>query len=168
MTSPEKTDYVSVVNKFLRYKSDNAFSGWYINDFILLFQRKDSNPFENGWYNSPIYVMEIELYDKDLTLEQAQHLPCVHLSKFEYNDIESWLEGCSPTNHWRFYYPLRNKDVMNITIDDNDLLTATVRNKAIADKDYWGLKTIKSKKVRLMEINADNVIEKVFNTFDSL
>ncbi|WP_193767182.1 hypothetical protein [Lysinibacillus parviboronicapiens] len=64
--------------------------------------------------------MEIELYNKDLSLEQCQHLPCIHLSKFDYEDIEAWSEGCSPTHHWRFYYPIRNKDVMNITIDEHD------------------------------------------------
>jgi len=31
------SNYVSVVNKFLRYKSDSDFSGWFIQDFIIIF-----------------------------------------------------------------------------------------------------------------------------------
>ena len=37
----EDNGYVVCSNKFLRWKSDNNFYGWAINNFILLFQDKE-------------------------------------------------------------------------------------------------------------------------------
>ena len=61
----EKRNYINVIDKFLRYKSDNEYSGWYIKDFIILFQKKSDIELENEWRDGPIYVMEIELYSDD-------------------------------------------------------------------------------------------------------
>lgn len=38
--APEQSNYICAVDKFLRYKSDTNVSGWYIQNFILLFQIK--------------------------------------------------------------------------------------------------------------------------------
>lgn len=164
-TASEKSHYVSVVDKFLRYKSDNDFAGWFIKNFILIFQDKNHNEFENEWRDGPLYVMEIELYGKDLDV--SNQLPCIRLSKFVYGDIQSWSKGCSPANHWRFYFPLRNKEIMNIKTE-GDYSYIVPYNQESSDRNYWGVKEIVSKKISLMDVTADNVVEKIFHTFDSL
>ena len=32
--------YTCMINRFLRWKSDNSYDGWLLNDFILLFQKE--------------------------------------------------------------------------------------------------------------------------------
>lgn len=160
----EKDNYIGVVDRFLRYKSDNDYSGWYIKDFINLFQKKSDEELENGWRSGAIYVMEIELYKDDANQDWV---PTVHLSKFEYDNIDSWSEGCSPANHWRFFYPLRNKDVMDIH-QKNGITVAIPRSKELGEKHYWGLKKLTSISLPLTDINAENVQEKIFRNFDKL
>lgn len=158
----EKTDYINVIDKFLRYKSDNDVSGWYIKDFILLFQLKSDRELENEWRDGPIFVMEIQLSD-----ENERKIPTVYLSKFEYSNIVSWEKGCSPTNHWRFYYPLRNHDVMNIQ-PGQEFSISTPKTKELGEKYYWGLTKVTTSSLPLTEVNSDNVIEKIFAGFDKL
>lgn len=163
----EQSNYVSVVDKFLRYKSDNDFSGWFVQNFILLFQNKNDIELENEWRDGPLYVMEIELYDADFELEEIKELPCIRLSKFEYENIQGWTSGCSPINHWRFYYPLRNGDIMDIQ-EDGEYSNITVKDLEASNRHYWGVNKITSKRISLTDITADNAVEKLFRTFDSL
>ncbi|MDR7079551.1 hypothetical protein J2Y03_004609 [Neobacillus niacini] len=163
----EQSGYVSVVDKFLRYKSDNDFSGWFIQNFIILFQNKNDIVLENEWRDGPLYVMELELYDAELESEERKELPRIRLSKFEYENMQNWASGCSPANHWRFYYPLRNRDIMDIK-KDGDTLSITPIDQEASNRYYWGVKKITSKSIPLIGLNADNVVEKVFKTFDSL
>jgi hypothetical protein len=158
----EKSNYINVIDKFLRYKSDNDYSGWYIKDFIILFQRKSDIELENEWRDGPIYVMEIELYS-----DNSEQIPTVYLSKFDYYEIGSWSKGCSPANHWRFYYPLRNKEIMDIQINE-EMTMATPKTKELGDKYYWGLIKASYIQLPLTDINADNVEEKIFGGFDKL
>lgn len=109
--------------------------------------------------------MEIELYYPES--EELDVLPCVRLSKFEYNNIQDWAPGCSPANHWRFYYPLRNGDIMSIQ-KEGDRLYATPIDQEASDRYYWGVYKVTSKRIPLTDITADNVVEKVFYSFDSL
>lgn len=164
---PEKSNYINVVDKFLRYKSDSSPSGWFIHDFIVLFQNKNDVQLENEWRDGPIYVMEIELYNVESELERLTDLPCIRLSKFEYNNLQDWKSGCSPTNHWRFYDPLRRNDIMNIQ-EDEDYLRITARDQEASNQSYLGVKKITSKRIPLTDITADNVVDKIFKTFDNL
>jgi hypothetical protein len=163
----EQSDYVSVVDKFLRYKSDNDFSGWFIQNFIILFQHKNDIELENEWRNGPLYVMELELYDVELNQEEGKELPRVRLSKFEYENMQDWARGCSPANHWRFYYPLRKRDIMDIK-KDGDTFYITPIDQEASNRYYWGVNKITSKTIPLIGLNAENVVEKVFKTFDQL
>ena len=72
----EDNGYVVCSNKFLRWKSDNNFYGWAINNFILLFQDKEDIEIENGFRKGPIYSLEIDF--------NQESLPTVYLSKYEY------------------------------------------------------------------------------------
>ncbi|MED4040992.1 MULTISPECIES: hypothetical protein [Niallia] len=165
----EDSNYVSVVNKFLRYKSDSDVSGWYIQDFILIFQNKNDIELENEWRDGPLYVMEIELYNKDLREEQLKGLPCIHLSKFEYESLQKWKSGyIGPADHWRFFHAIRDTKVrMNIQRNGDYSYIEPINQKE-SDRSYWGVKKIISKRIPLMDITSENVREKVFGTFDSL
>lgn len=166
--APEKSHYVSVVDKFLRYKSDNDFAGWFIGDFILIFQDRDHSEFENEWRDGPLYVMEIELYDEDSEMSNTT-LPCIRLSKFIYDTetMQGWSKGCSPANHWRFFDPLHNKNTMQITVK-NDFSILTPLNQDYSHRNYWDVEKIITKQIPLMDVTADNVVDKIFATFDSL
>jgi len=163
--SQEKTDYRTSVSKFLRRKSDNDTTAWLLNDFILLFQNSfDGNcESENGWKDAPVYAMEIYLGDVDYVKDD---IPAIYLSKFEYNDIDTWSEGCSPANHWVFYYPLRNSNYMNFNYIDN--LTIAIPQNEKVSKTYWGLKKVTTKKLDLFEVTSENLQEKIFGSFDEL
>lgn len=163
-----ESNYINVVDKFLRYKSDNEFSGWLIRDFILIFQKQKHQQLENEWRDGPLYVMEIELYDRETEMDST-HLPCIHLSKFIYKngDIQDWDKGCSPTNHWVFFDPLHNKQTMRIKIENNCSILTPI-NQDYSVRNYWGVEKIVSKQIPLMDVTADNVVEKIFATFDSL
>ncbi|WP_214710783.1 hypothetical protein [Exiguobacterium sp. s55] len=166
--APEKSHYVSVVDKFLRYKSDNDFAGWFIGDFILIFQDRDHSEFENEWRDGPLYVMEIELYDEDSEMSNTT-LPCIRLSKFIYDTetMQGWSKGCSPANHWRFFDPLHNKNTMQITVK-NDFSILTPLNQDYSHRNYWDVEKIITKQIPLMDVTVDNVVDKIFATFDSL
>lgn len=159
----EKTNYVSSVSKFLRRKSDNDTEVWLLNDFILLFQNKNSEECVsgNGWRNDAVYVLEICLGEK-----KNDNIPLVYLSKFEYTNINEWSEGCSPANHWVFYFPLRNEGYMNFTTKDGYKISIPKNEKC--SKTYWGLKKVTTKTIDLMEITSENLQEKIFGEFDKL
>jgi hypothetical protein len=81
--------------------------------------------------------------------------------------MQNWASGCSSANHWRFYYPLRNSDIMDIKKDGDTLYIRPIDQEA-SKRYYWGIIKITSKTIPLIGLNADNVVEKVFKTFDSL
>lgn len=159
----EGNEYVVSVPKFLRWKSDNEFDGWLINDFILLFQSKGDEELENGWRNGPIYVLDIDFDYEDT--------PKVYISKFEYKNIENWSNGCSPTNHWRFYWPIRKVDEFDFQeIDSNakdnyKICTPKKGRESLADNSYWGIKRAVCYTEELTDINAENIKEKIFDRF---
>lgn len=90
----------------------------------------------------------------------------LYLSKFEYNNINGWSEGCSPADHWGFYYPLRKEDYMNFEMKGK-YKVATPKDEKCA-KAYWGLKKVTSKTIDLLEVTSDNLQEKIFGEFDKL
>lgn len=156
-----KGQYAMAVDKFLRYKSDNDYAGWYIQDFILLFQRKSDAKLKNKWRMGPVYAMEIELRSDD-----PEKVPTIYLSKFEYADIGSWDKGCSPTNHWVFYWPLRHRGNMNI--ETNEGITKAIPKTKDMERTYWGLEKVSYISMPLTDITADNAVEKIFGSFDML
>ncbi|OAA85103.1 hypothetical protein [Clostridium coskatii] len=154
----EGNEYVVSVPKFLRWKSDAEVGGWLINDFIVLFQSKHDKELENGWRNGPIYVLDIDLDYGDT--------PKIYISKFQYKNMENWSNGCSPTNHWRFYWPIRNMDEFEgVKTDDYEIWTPKKGKESVADSSYWGIKRAVCYTEELTDINADNIQEKIFDRF---
>lgn len=165
--SATKSHYVQSIDKFLRYKSDSDISGWLIRNFITLYQDLHDPELENGWRNGPVYVLEIDLYSSDYSFQTVQQLPIVHLSKYEYVDIESWTPGCSPTNHWRFYNALRNTDIMEIK-QNGETTIVIPKNIESSDRYYWGVRKITSKRIALDKLTSENAVHEIFGTFEKL
>lgn len=157
-----ESDYTCMINKFLRWKSDNDYNGWLLNDFILLFQKESDNLFNNQWHDGSIYVMEIKLGD----IDDALLKPKVYISKFTYDDIESWSEGCSVSNHGIFYWPLRNENLFVIK-HNGDYVISQPKDEKTSDA-FWGLKYVLTQSFELTSINVNNVKEKIFGAFDEL
>lgn len=158
--SEKETDYTVAVSRFLRYKSDIDTDGWLISDFILLFQNKNDKELENKWRDGPVYGLDIEL---------NEDVPMVFLSKYEYENIESWSQGCSPSSHWVFDEPMCTDDMDEIEIFDK--ITERLPKPSVAvqiAKKYWGLKRIVYTKVPLVDITAQNAKELIFGSFEKL
>lgn len=157
----KETNYTTAVPKFLRYKSDNDCEGWMIYDFILLFQNKGDKKLKNGWRNGPIFVMEINLLD--------ENVPTVFLSKFEYENISDWNLGCSPTNYWAFYWPLRKEDSMDYKeLPEYIKVTPKPTLEEKIAKDYWGLKRLVYMNIPLVKITSENANDMIFGNFEKL
>ncbi len=156
----EGNEYVASIPRFLRWKSDVEVDGWLINDFILLFQSKADKELGNksGWRNGPIYVLDIDL--------NYNYIPRVFISKFEYKNMENWTSGCSPTNHWRFYWPVRNGEEFEFK-EIEGYKIGKPKDESVADK-YWGIKRVACYSEELTAINADNIKEKIFDRFTCL
>ena len=161
----EKTDYKTVNGKFLRWRSETEISGWCIDDFILLFQRETDTKLTNEWRDGPIYAMEIML-SNDENLEQV---PTVYLSKLEYEAIASWNKGYSPSYYWQcFYYPLRDEGTMVFQKNGEEITRAIPKTREIAEQEYLGIKKVSFMELPLLELNAENMEEKIFDNYEKL
>ena len=69
----EDGEYALVTPKFLRWKSDNDYTGWMINDFIMLFKKKSDKKM--------IMAGEIAIFMLwRLILIMMIHLKCIYQS----------------------------------------------------------------------------------------
>lgn len=162
----EESGYDLKSDKFLRWKSDSYSAGWLLNSFILVFQDRSSPECESGnhWREAPVYTMEICLG----LPSEPDYLPELVLSKFEYNAIGEWGEGCSPAEHWGFHQPVHKEKASLFTArQEEDFVVHTPNSEKIADT-YWGLKRVVSTAFPLIDITSDNLREKVFGTFARL
>ncbi|MBA4688119.1 MAG: hypothetical protein H2184_13255 [Candidatus Galacturonibacter soehngenii] len=154
----EKGGYVLASPKFLRWKSDGNYAGWNTNSFILLFQDSNDQKLDNEWRDGPVYVLEIDLYNPE-----AYEKPMVVIAKFQYENIASWTEGCSPANHYIFYDPLYSFDYNYIK---EDFLVAEMEENF--KQRYWGLNRVVCIEIPLIEITGDNAYDKIFGGFNRM
>lgn len=163
--SCEDYGYICKTDRFLRYKSDTNVNGWFIKNFIVLFQSKEDELLESGWHNGPVYALEIDLFNEEVEADEA--IPTIFISKYEYENMREWTEGCSSANHWRFYEPGRTDKFEEISHEDGSQTIIPISNEQ-ADKYYWGLRKVESTSFPLVEVTADNANEKIFCGFDGL
>ena len=146
LSKQDGSNYELLTEKFLRWKSDSNFYGWMLTSFILLFKRKDDD-------NQTIYGIEINLDEVEL-----------NVVKYVYNDVVDFERYISPASHWIYYYPIHN-DTNEFTQIENENYIESKPNDA---ENRYGLNRVVFKTFPLVEIMADNVNEKVFDTFDKL
>lgn len=161
-TISDENNYVVSNNKFLRWKSDNDSYGWAINNFILLFQNKDDMELDNGWRKGPIYVIEIDFTNEGI--------PTVYLSKYEYKGIDNWNNTqISLSDHWRYYWPVRKSEYFKVeNRDEYEIYNPQLGTESDREKYYWGLNRVVRYSEELIDINSENIKEKVFKRFDLL
>lgn len=162
----ETNGYLLKSDKFLRWKSDSNSDGWLLNSMILVFQRREDPDCNSGnnWKNAPVYTMEICLALKD----DPDYVPELVLSKFEYTNIETWHEGCSPAEHWGFHQPIHpgKKFPFSVTKDGNFSISTPKSSKKA--ENYWDLNRAISIAYPLMEVTSSNMVELIFGSFDKL
>jgi hypothetical protein len=145
--------------RFLRVKSDRYSDGWLIDDFILLFQRKDDDPIENEWKDGPVYIFEINLKKK----RDCDH-PTALVARFDYNSMSDWLK-ISPSDHWGFYKPIHLSEQEPDRIDDGQNFSWTVSGDGTK---YWGLKSVRGHHFPLTDITEENAFDKIIGGFEKL
>lgn len=163
----EDQGYVAAADKFLRWKSDNNYRGWLLNSFILVFQKSTDPecPSGNEWREGPVYTAEIYLGGE----EDPDALPMLCVSKFEYEDVNSWAKGCSPTEHWGFYQPVHKEYGASFQVREVDAgITAARPKTEKISETYWGLKQVTTRRFPLTEVTGDTLRDVVFGTFDEL
>ncbi|KAJ49369.1 hypothetical protein BD780_003504 [Clostridium tetanomorphum] len=155
----EDYGYEVVTDKFLRYKSDSNYEGWFINSFIKLYQSKHDNTLENSWKDGPVFVMEINFED----------MPTVYLSKFEYEDISSWGKGVSPSEYWGFTDPIdcEGNGFNESPIDEKEGYYISEPTPDLKSR-YWDVKRVIYTKTDLLQIDSSNVSKNIFGEFDTL
>lgn len=152
--------YYVVTSRFLRYRSDLDYEGWLVNRFIKLYQQKADKELENGWRDGPVFAMEINF----------EGIPTVYLSKFEYDDISTWSEGISPKYYWIFSDSIdcEGNDFKEKYTDNrhryciSEPETESIKNK------YWGIKRAIYTTINLLQLDSNNISEKVFDEFNTL
>lgn len=153
----ESNGYISCTPRFLRNNTDSNVDGWLYNKLFKLYQREEDEELDNKWRNGPIYVLEINFEES----------PSYYLSKFEYENINSWQRGISPSDWWAFYFPTDIKDNRIEFTKLDDIYTVGVP-KFSYKKTYWGLKRTVFKSKDLLELNSDNVNNNIFDEFNIL
>lgn len=155
--------YYQPCPKFLNWSISKKIPlSWLINDFIVLFQHNNTpDGFnENGWKKAPVYVLEICLGLED----DISQLPTLYLSQFCYSDSIDWKTLCR--DFANFYDPIHADD--NDFQRTNDIPRTTYLTTTEAKKIYNGLDHVVTIEIPLLELNADNMREKIFGSFELL
>lgn len=153
-----KFNLQTITPKFLRWKSDNHYSGWMISSFIKLYQSVDSDPIEDGsgLRNGPIYVVDITLRD------EYSSIPIITIAKnlYEEGELKEWGRPPAVNEHWGFYYPTRYKEDFKIEqVGDSYRSTPLSKKK----EGYWNIKSSIFKHIPLVQVNsAEAIKEKIF------
>ena len=168
---------------FLRYKSDNNVYGWACSSFISLFQQENKDN-----HNNIILGMDINLEEHwaegspnwrknklEKKPDSCSDIPVACLAKYTFGDsnISDLVNNrISPGNHWMFYRPLYDLDDY---MDENEksingginIIHRNIKPGCKLEK-YYNLISVDYTTVPLVDINADNLKEKIFGTFDKL
>ncbi|MDQ2086223.1 hypothetical protein RBH29_07245 [Herbivorax sp. ANBcel31] len=153
--------YDIVTNKFLRYKSDSDYEGWFIDRFVKLYQQKADKVLENDWRDGPIYAVELNFED----------MPIVYISKFEYEDITTWSRGAiSPASYWVFsdLIDCTDNEFEEKNLNKQDKYFVSVPKNNNVKNSYWGIKRSVYTNYDLKILNSNNIMQKVFSEFDVL
>lgn len=160
-TIADNNNYLCMNDKFLRYKSDKEYSGWFTREFIKLYQNKCDNTLENEWLEGPIYGFEINFHST----------PKLNIFVFKYDGISNWSKGVSPASSWIFSNPMRTDITDRFIIEkikskENYFLSKPI-NKTVKEK-YWGINNVVFTEYNLITITKDNVLNSIFKQFNYL
>lgn len=153
-----KEGFISIIPKFLRWRSDVEPSGWLITDFIKLYQREKDPDMGNdsGLKNGPIYAVEINLNNDE---------PTIYLKKYIFDmDSEVWTKPPAVSDYWLYFYSTTNEDLMDIK-KDNDIHIVVPKNEK-ASKIYRGIKEVRYTSFDLVSLDSREKVKTMI--FDGL
>jgi len=149
LAKSDKVGYELLTEKFLRYSSDPNYWGWTFGVFALVFKGKDN-------VQNTLYVIEIDL---DYSI--------INAAKYIYNAPIDFERYISPSDWSKYGEPLRNDDENFIHEHLNDFKKSIPKSDDVSKK-YLGINHALFAEFPLSEINAGNIQEKIFGTFDKL
>jgi hypothetical protein len=124
---------VPLLDRFLRWRSDQQWEGWLIWSFIVLFQKKDEPDHGSvaGLRQGSVYCVEVSF--------EMESTPALYLSRFDYDpvDLSDWTGLPAVTDHWAYFHPVRPSAGFLVTKHSEQVSISCpdARNKA----RYWGL-----------------------------
>ena len=151
----EKSGYKLLTKEFIRWwttRDDDdptlpASASWSTRWFILLFKRKDDE-------KNTVYMMEV-----NLTVPNVTAAKFIYKSEVNYSNVNKDFDSYSWPVNMDDRYSYKEVEVNGFTFTKATL--QTYRNK------YWANQVLFNE-FPLSEINAGNVQEKIFGTFDKL
>lgn len=155
----ERSGYMSITPKFLRWRSDSSSDGWLTNDFIKLYQLKSDPdlPDIEGMKDGLIYGVEIDLDTYDY--------PTISLNIYEF-DLSYWKYSPSVSDHWKYWDPFRYIDYFDI---DEKGMTSSSKTKEKYVSRYSGLQRSVSKSIPLLSVSSpENIKILIFDGFKTI
>ena len=151
----EKSGYKLLTKEFIRWwttRDDDdptlpASASWSTRWFILLFKRKDDE-------KNTVYMMEV-----NLTVPNVTAAKFIYKSEVNYSNVNKDFDSYSWPFNMDDRYSYKEVEVNGFAFTKATL--QTYRNK------YWANQVLFNE-FPLSEINAGNVQEKIFGTFDKL
>ena len=140
--------YILLTENFLRYSSDADRWGWTFGSFILLFKRNDD-------IKNIIYGMQIDLDDA-----------AIRVAKYFFDNEINYETRISPAESNKYTNPLWGEGIFDL--NPSETFTKSVPKADYIREKYSGLNCVMFAEFPLSEINAGNVQEKIFGTFDKL
>lgn len=140
--------YILLTENFLRYSSDADRWGWTFGSFILLFKRNDD-------IKNIIYGMQIDLDDA-----------AIRVAKYFFDNEINYETRISPAESNKYTNPLWGEGIFDL--NHYETFTKSIPKSDYISEKYSGLNYVLFSEFPLSEINAGNVQEKIFGTFDKL
>jgi hypothetical protein len=144
----ERSGYVSITPKFLRWQSDADCDGWLTNDFIKLYQLKSDPDLHHieGMKDGLVYGIEVDL--------DTYEYPVIALNIYDF-DLSAW-KNLSVSDHWKYWDPFRYIDYFDI---DEKGMTSSSKTKEKYVSRYSGLQRSISKSMPLLSISSPEDIK---------
>jgi len=151
---------ISGQRPFVRYKSDIDIEGWLINYFIKLYQKADSPP------HPKIEEMKLDEFIYGIVISFEIN-PTLIIAKYCF-EVENW-NYCPPVSddgscYWPVQLNFGNKFEFN---RKNEFIKSIPKNEDVRQRHRL-IKYAIFKEINLLDINADNFKEKIFNGFKEL
>lgn len=154
----EDEGFVSMIPRFLRWKSDSNHEGWLTSNFIKLYQLEKDPTLDKFPEMRDGYIFGIEV---DL---EGETYPTISLNRYEF-DYSVWPRIPAISDHWVFWDPFRNDKHFNIS-EDNNYWSSTPFEKS--KQRYWGIQQAFSKDFPLLSITSSEDIKiKIFQELES-
>lgn len=165
-------DYMRMQKHFFRFRSDTNPKGYFIRNFLKLYQKNDhlstNSKSEDRLIDEPILGVQIDLTGGGIDRE---HLPVVKVIKYIFDYEESGLKDETSENighaegkkfrdpFWEDKFEIKKRKNYNIIHPNDEEIS----------REYWHLERVIYKEISLMEIQDHHDIRtKIFDELESI